>query len=139
SLSFPLIPNEEVAPGLSLKRLLKNKAGDSVAFYAAELEAEGHSSDEALAMAKKTYSEVRPAIDYIADRANVWALKPLLMCDVAGQDSGTRGQRVQAALGGGIQLTIVTAKFELGYMHTVAGDDNGSGNLFGRIVFENIF
>ncbi|MFL6596063.1 MAG: hypothetical protein ACJ8HQ_11525 [Chthoniobacterales bacterium] len=139
SLSFPLIPNEEVAPGLSLKRLLKNKAGDSVAFYAAELEAEGHSPDEALAMAKKTYSEVRPAIDYIADRANVWALKPLLMCDVAGQDSGSSGQRVQAALGAGIQLTIVTAKFELGYMHTVAGDDNGSGNLFGRIVFENIF
>jgi len=38
-----------------------------------------------------------------------------------------------------LQLTTVTAKMEIGYMHTVAGDDDGSGNFFGRIVFENLF
>lgn len=135
ALSFPLIPNEEVAPDLTLKRLLKNKAADSVAFYATELEAEGVSPDEALARARSMYGEVRPAVEYIADRANAYALKPLLMCDLAGEES----ERVQAAVGGGLQLTIVTAKMEVGYMHTVAGVHTGSGNLFARIVFENIF
>ncbi|MDQ6859860.1 MAG: hypothetical protein M3032_01705, partial [Verrucomicrobiota bacterium] len=134
-LSFPLIPNEEVAPGLTLKRLLKNKASDSIAFYATELEAEGVPPDEALARAQSMYGEVRPAIEYIADRANAYALKPLLMCDVAGEED----ERVQAAVGGGLQLTIVTAKMELGYMQTVAGANSGAGNFFARIVFENIF
>ena len=84
SLSAPLIPNEEVAPGLTLKRLLKNKAGDSVSHLAVEFEDEGLSPAAALAKAKAIYGEVQPAIDFIADRANVYALKPLLLCDVAG-------------------------------------------------------
>ena len=138
-LSAPLIPNEEVAPGLTLKRLLKNKAGDSVSHLAVEFEDEGLSPAAALAKAKAIYGEVQPAIEFVADRANVYALKPLLLCDVAGQsDNGRRG-RVDAALGGGLQLTIVTAKMEIGYMHTVAGDSERSGNFFGRIVFENLF
>ena len=136
SLSAPLIPNEEVAPGLTLKRLLKNKAGDSVSHLAVQFEDEGLSPEAALAKAKAIYGEVQPAIDFIADRANVYSLKPLLLCDVAGAGGG----QVDAAVGGGLQLTIVTAKMEIGYMHTVAGESNGhSGNFFGRIVFENLF
>ncbi len=136
--SSPLIPNEEVAPGLTLKRLLKNKAGDSVSHLAVEFEDEGLSPAAALAKAKAIYGEVQPAIEFIADRANVYALKPLLLCDVAGETDTQRGRRVAAAVGGGVQLTIVTAKMEIGYMHTVAGDSR-SGNFFGRITFENIF
>ncbi|MGZ5020655.1 MAG: hypothetical protein ACXWAV_09510, partial [Chthoniobacterales bacterium] len=40
-LSQPLIPDVEVLPGMSLKQLLKNKAGDAVAYYAVQLESEG--------------------------------------------------------------------------------------------------
>jgi hypothetical protein len=138
SLSAPLIPNEEVAPGVTLKRLLKNKAGDSVSHLAVQFESEGMSPEAALAKAKAIYGEVQPAVEFVADRANVYALKPLLLCDVAGESAdGTH--RVHAALGAGLQLTIVTARMEIGYMHTVAGQDDGSGNFFGRIVFENIF
>lgn len=133
-LSSPLIPDEEVAPGLSLKRLLKNKAGDSVSILAVQFENEGLSPAAALAKARAIYGEVQPAIGFVADRANVYALKPLLLCDLAGADD-----RVSAAVGGGLQLTIVTAKMELGYMQTIAGAREGSGNFFGRIVFENIF
>ena len=134
-LSAPLIPNEEVAPGLTLKRLLKNKAGDSVSHLAVQFEDEGLSPAAAMAKAKAIYGEVQPAIEFVADRANVYALKPLLLCDVAGENGG----RVDAAVGGGLQLTIVTAKMEIGYMHTVAGDSDRSGNFFGRIIFENLF
>ena len=132
-LSAPLIPNEEIAPGLTLKRLLKNKAGDSVAYYAVQLEDEGLSPAEALAKAKAMYGEVRPAIEFIADRANVYSLKPLLLFDLAGQEGG----HVQSAFGGGLQLTIVTAKMEAGYMETLSG--GSGGNFFARIVFQNIF
>ena len=132
-LSAPLIPDEEIAPGLTLKRLLKNKAGDSVAYYAVQLENEGYSPEAALAKAKAMYGEVKPAIEFITDRANVYALKPLLLFDAAGQGEG----QVQTAFGGGLQLTIVTAKMEAGYLQTVSGGN--SGNFFARIVFTNIF
>ena len=124
-----------MAPGLTLKRLLKNKAGDSVSHLAVQFEDEGLSPAAAMAKAKAIYGEVQPAIEFVADRANVYALKPLLLCDVAGENGG----RVDAAVGGGLQLTIVTAKMEIGYMHTVAGDSDRSGNFFGRIIFENLF
>ena len=137
ALSAPLIPNEEVAPGVTLKRLLKNKASDSVAFYADQLEQEGMSPAAALAQARATYGEVRPAIEYIADRANVYSLKPLLLFDVGGTETRGGAERVAAAAGGGMQLTIVTAKMEIGYMHSVLGPH--SGNFFGRIVFVNLF
>ena len=127
-------------PGLTLKQLLKNKAGDAVSYYAVQLESEGVPPDEALARAKAMYGEVRPAIEFIADRANVYALKPLLLVDLAGEDEHGRGHRVQSSLGAGLELTIVTAKMQIGYMHTVWSDDNvDSGNFFARIVFENIF
>ncbi len=134
-LSRPLIPDEEVAPGLSLKRLLKNKAGDSVAFYAADLEEQGMSPEAAMVKARQTYSEVQPAIAFIADRAKVYALKPLFLADFAGSE----GEPLEVAVGGGLQLTVVIARMELGYLQTVAGSPSKSGNLFARITFENIF
>lgn len=136
-LSAPLIPNEEVLPGVTLKRLLKNKASDSVAYYAVQLESEGLSPAEALAQARAMYGEVRPAIEFIADCANVYSLKPLVLFDLAGQDGNGKGERIQSAFGGGLQLTIVTARMEAGYMQTLTGGD--SGNFFARIVFQNIF
>lgn len=143
ALSHPLIPNEEVADGVTLKQLLKNKAGDSVSFYAVQLESEGLSPEAALAKARATYGEVKPAVEFIADRANVYAIKPLLLCDVAGLDvpsAGGGGSSTRLALGGGLQVTVVTAKLELGYMHTVVGErGDRPGNFFARMVFQNLF
>jgi hypothetical protein len=139
-LSHPLIPDEEVAPGVTLKQLLKNKAGDSVNFYAAQLVTEGLSPEEALAKAKATYGEVKPAVEFIADQANIYSIKPLVLCDVAGMDAPNVPHRVRVAVGGGLQITVVIAKFEIGYMHTAIGRENDpSGNLFARLVFQNIF
>ena len=43
-------------------------------------------------------------------------------------------------MGGGIQFTVVTARFEAGYMRTLnpsSGDDRG--NFFLRLTFQNLF
>jgi hypothetical protein len=43
-------------------------------------------------------------------------------------------------LAAGLQPTIVTAKMELGYIHTIAADSGGNhGNLFARVLFQKIF
>ena len=140
ALSRPLIPNEEVADGVTLKQLLKNKAGDSVSFYAVQLESEGLSPAAALAKARATYGEVKPAIEFIADFANVYALKPLLLFDVAGIEAPATGHSTRVAVGGGLQATIVTAKLEVGYMHTIVGEPGDRpGNFFARLVFQNLF
>jgi hypothetical protein len=139
-LSHPLIPDEEVADGVTLKQLLKNKAGDSVSFYAAQLASEGLAREEALAKARATYGEVKPAVEFIADQANVYSVKPLIMCDLADLDAPGGAHKVRVAVGGGLQITIVTAKLEVGYMHTAIGKPGDqSGNFLVRLVFQNIF
>ena len=58
----------------------------------------------------------------------------------AGGLHGNGGSETWLAAGGGVQLTIVIAKFETGYMHTVSGPTFGSrGNTFFRLVFQNLF
>jgi hypothetical protein len=50
------------------------------------------------------------------------------------------GREAWTAAGFGIQLTVVTAKFEAGYMRTLSGPTFGSrGNFFGRLGFERLF
>jgi hypothetical protein len=51
-----------------------------------------------------------------------------------------RANALDFAAGGGIQVTVVTAKLEFGYMHTLSGPSYGDqGNAFGRLVFQNLF
>jgi hypothetical protein len=69
------------------------------------------------------------------------AVKPCLLLDVAQVSGVAHGDsRVRVAVGGGLQLTVVVARFEIGYLYTVrwaAGDDRG--NLFVRLTFQNLF
>jgi hypothetical protein len=61
------------------------------------------------------------------------------MFDAAGLSGGGRDSTWLAA-GGGVQLTIVTARLELGYMHTLRGPvDDDRGNFFARLIFQNLF
>lgn len=82
-----------------------------------------------------------PTVDYIADNANIYSIKPLLMFDAAHISAvGGPGARTRLAVGGGLQFNVVIAKFELGYMRAVRrmpGD--GRGNFVVRMVFEKLF
>ncbi len=133
--SFPLIPSEE-----EVRNRLKNGINVSGRnILISTLKNQGMSREDAIAEADRTLDEIRPATEFIIDEANLYSVKPLLMFDAGGL-SGGGGSPTWLAAGGGLQLTVVTAKFELGYMHTLSGPTNGDrGNFFVRLVFRNLF
>jgi hypothetical protein len=96
---------------------------------------------EAEARAAKVFRHIRPAMRYLTEKANLYSVKPLFMLDIgrvsaAGIDDG----RTRVALGGGLQVLIAIAKFELGYLRAVCRSPaDPRGNFIARIVFQNLF
>jgi hypothetical protein len=145
--SMPLIPNELTdipdANGncMSIKQMLRNQIDVTCpSMLAAVLQQQGLSAAEAAEKAKRILQEVTPATRFIIDDANIYSIKPLLMMDAAGLSGQGGSSETWLAVGGGVQLTVVTAKFEAGYMHTLSGPTFGQkGNAFVRLVFQNLF
>lgn len=85
--------------------------------------------------------EILPVTHFIADHANIIAVKPLLLFDAAHLGlSGSSVNRTRYGLGGGLQIDIVLARFELGYiatLHRTPGD--ARGNFLGRLVLKRFF
>lgn len=141
-LAVPLIPNEQVTTNATLRTLVKDFAVDSAVEVLSEtLQSEGMSRVDADEKAKQIFKQIRPGINYLADYAKVFALKPLVMFDAARQTrQGLPDAQTRYAFGGGLQLIVVVAKFEIGYMHATRrypGDPRG--NLVARLVFQNLF
>jgi hypothetical protein len=144
--SRPLIPDELTdltdtnGNPVSLKQLLRRQidvTGPNM--LAATLKTEGLSDKEAEAQAGLVLDEIKPATHFLIDYANLYSIKPLLMFDAGGLHRNGASQTWLAA-GGGVQLTIVIAKLEVGYMRTISGPTFGSGgNAFFRLVFQNLF
>ena len=145
--SMPLIPNVVTdipdidGNPLTVKTLLRRQidvTGPSM--LAAVLQGQGMDPQEASRRAKQILQEVAPATHFIIDEANLFSIKPLLMFDAAGLSGPRDEDETWLAAGAGIQLTVVTAKFEAGYMHTLSGPTFGDrGNAFVRLVFQNLF
>ena len=138
--SYPLIPNEDI-DGISLKQVLKAQLNSSKNFIITQFKKSGMTLERATTEADKSIQEVRPAVEFIADQANVYSVKPLVMLDAARLwIPGMTNDRTWIAVGGGVQLTIVVAKFEAGYLRTLnreTGDN--AGNFVLRLVFQNLF
>ena len=145
--SMPLIPNEVTdIPDLngnpiSIKQLLRRQIDVSgPSMLSAVLQQQGLSAAEADRRAKQTFQEITPATHFIINDANLYSIKPLLMVDAAGLSGQGASSETWLAVGGGVQLTVVTAKFEAGYMRTLSGPTFGQqGNAFVRLVFQNLF
>ena len=141
-LSRPLVPDIEMGNS-TVARKLKGAVNSARNAINDELVEEGlPDNDETTAKADRIVDrDIKPAVDFIADHANIYAVKPLLLCDVAQLNSpGHSDGDVRVGVGGGLQITVVTAKLETGYMWGVKrerGDPHG--NFFLRFVFENIF
>jgi hypothetical protein len=140
-LSQPLIPNEMITDDTSLKKALKNSSTvTAVSFIQAALAQQGVPAAEAQKQAKDIVArEIAPAVSYIADSANIYSLKPLLLFDVA-QLNGSGGSRHFESAGGGIEFMIVNFAFQTGYARTLnprAGDRKG--NVVLSLQFRNIF
>jgi hypothetical protein len=85
-------------------------------------------------------NEILPITDFIADHANIIAVKPLLLFDVAHLGPAGTINETRYGVGGGFQVDIVMARFELGYVSTLnraPGDPRG--NFFGRLVLRRLF
>ncbi len=141
-LAFPLIPNEQVTPNATLRTLVKGFAVDSAVEVLSEtLQSEGLSRAEADKKAAQIFRQIRPGVNYLADYAKVFALKPLVMFDAARLTRpGNLDAQTRYALGGGLQLTVVVVKFEIGYMRAVRRyEGDPRGNFIARLVFQNLF
>jgi hypothetical protein len=84
--------------------------------------------------------DVGPTMKFISRHANLYAVKPLLMTDATSMRGTFGDNRYRFAVGGGIQLTMVVARAEFGYLRsvpTLAGEPKG--NFVFRLTFQNIF
>lgn len=148
--SHPLLPTDPVAEfdqpdgstrSLTLGDMLQQQVKSGQGIFAGFLEAKGAEPAAAAREAEAVFGGLQPAIAWLAEQANLVALKPVLMCDAAQIASGRGGRRESwLGVGGGVQLVIVTAKLEAGYMATVQGPRYGrSGSFSARLVFQNLF
>lgn len=150
-LSRPLIPDlivfNKPPRDVTLSEVIKKQVKSAEGLLSAALqEKEGLDAATADARAAKIMAtEAMPAVNFLADKANVIAVKPLFMLDVArlnrAEAAGVLGRDpTRVAVGGGVQAVIVVTKFEIGYMRTVRGlAGDRRGDIVARIIFDNFF
>lgn len=143
--SMPLVPNESAdisdASGepLTIKQMMLNQVESGPNFLQPVLVQRGMSPAEARREAERIFAEVTPAARYVINDANVFSVKPALLLDVVGLCDAS-GSETWVAAGLGVQVTVVTAKFEAGYSRTLQGPTFGSrGAPFARLVFQRLF
>jgi hypothetical protein len=84
--------------------------------------------------------EILPVTNFIADHANIIAVKPLLLFDVAHLGLSGGDNRTRYGMGGGLQIDVVLARFELGYMASLRrAPGDARGNFIGRLVLKRFF
>ncbi len=91
--------------------------------------------------ADRIWQQITPITNFIADEANIYSIKPLLMIDAAHIDFATAADAVTwVGIGGGVQLTVVVARLEAGYLWAVRRvPTDPRGNFVMRLVFRNLF
>lgn len=148
SLSQPLIPSEDLEledpvtgePTIrNTRQIIKNQAKSGQTILRKIYEKQG--VPQAADKARREFKSINSALNFLVDQANIYSLKPLFMFDAARiNGAGDFDGRTRYGVGGGLQLTLVVAKFEAGYIHTVRrtlGDDRG--NFVMRLFFQNLF
>ncbi|HEX6648574.1 MAG TPA: hypothetical protein VF075_03515 [Pyrinomonadaceae bacterium] len=124
-----------------LRVILKNQGESSRKVLERVFVKEGLSVEEAKAKSARELKSINSILGFMADQANIYSFKPLLMFDAARLNAPDAvNNRTKFAVGGGVQFTLVIAKFEAGYMRTlrpVPGDDKG--NVVLRLFFQNLF
>lgn len=132
---------EPVIESRPLKTVLKNQGESSKKVLKGIFVRQGSTPQEAQVKAERELKGINSLINFIADQANLYSVKPLIMFDSARVSApGDEGNRTRFAFGGGIQFTIVVAKFEAGYMQTInRAQGDSRGNFVMRLVFQNLF
>jgi hypothetical protein len=125
----------------TLGQILKSQGGCSKNTLSKIFKKQGLSPSDAQAKAEKELKSINSILGFLADRANLISVKPLLLFDAARiYAASIPSGHTRYGVGGGIQLTVVIAKFEAGYMTGIRrypGDP--PGNFVARVVFQNLF
>ncbi len=138
--SQPLIPDIVIDDnGKTLSSKLKSQVKGASNTLIEQFIEQGYSEDEAIAKTSAIFdNDITPTINYLADRANLYSIKPILLFDVAQISSDGLGSKIWAGVGGGVQLNVVNARLETGYMQTIApATDSSNGNFFLRFLFQD--
>jgi hypothetical protein len=123
-----------------LRVILKNQGESSRKVLERVFAKEGLPAAEAQAKARRELKSINSILGFIADEANIYSFKPLFMFDAARLNAESFDNRTKFGIGGGVQFTLVIAKFEAGYVRTlrpVPGDQKG--NFVMRLFFQNLF
>jgi hypothetical protein len=140
----PLIPDmiiDEDAE-LTLRQAIISQGVTAKSFISSDLALNSGLSDEE---ADKKASEIvekdiNPVLRYLANRANLYSIKPVIFFDLAQMNKRNITDEVWGALGAGIQLNIVNAKLDIGYMHTLFPSvDKSKGNFLFRFTVQNLY
>lgn len=142
----PLIPDiviSEEPRRITLRSALKGTASMAKTFILNDL-IDNHGfpdNEETEEVAERMVGQdIRPTLNYFADRANLFSIKPIILFDVARIDDREFADETWVSAGIGIQLTLVVAKLDIGYMRTLAPSaDEGKGNLILRFTVQNFY
>lgn len=124
----------------TLKTLVKSSVRSSFNIIRRLYISQGMTPDQAQKAAEKDIKEICPGVFYLADYANIYAVKPLFMFDASHLASSNNLARTRYAIGGGLQFVLVTTRFEIGYMKTLRPlVQEQKGNFVFRLTFQNLF
>lgn len=142
SLSAPLIPDEVVNdnPRTTLRDLIEFAVNSGEESLSLSLQDEGLSEDQANEKAAQVFGEIRPGVKYLTNYAKTYSVKPLFMFDQVRLGKPGNDPQSKYSVGAGVQLTIVVARFQAGYMHAINRlEGERRGNFLFRLVFTNLF
>ncbi len=141
----PLIPDiviQEEDPRITMRSAIKGQVNTAKSFIADDLALNGGLSDDAAdsAAAAIVNKDIKPTIDYLADRANIYSIKPIVFFDLGEISKRNADNRIWAATGAGLQLNIVNARLEIGYLQTLfPKSDASKGNFLFRFSVQNFY
>ena len=124
----------------TLKSLVKSSVRSSFNIIRRYYLRLGMSPDEAQRAAEDDLKEICPGVFYIADYANLFEVKPMIMFDASHLGGGGATGHTSYAAGAGAQFILVTARLELGYMKALKRSiHEQNGSIVFRLVFQNLF
>ena len=136
----PLVPDVHISenPVRTLRSALKAQANTTANFIFDDLvNNHGYPDNDATDSVANAIvnKDIRPTLNYLADRANIYSIKPVLLFDIGRLNDHTLQGKTFTATGLGLQMTVVIARLEAGYMHTLSpGAYSSSGNFFLHFV-----
>ncbi|NOT63792.1 MAG: hypothetical protein HOP19_26555, partial [Acidobacteria bacterium] len=146
--SRPLIPNEAIeiedpvtgdVQQRTLRQIIKNQAKSGETILTKIYQKQGMpKADE---QARQEFRAINQALGFLVDRANLYAVKPLVLFEAARLNlTNAPADRTRIGVGAGVQFVVTVAKFEAGYVFATRRQFNEPrGNFILRLYFQNLF